>query len=110
MRNALLLAVGCLWAGGNMVSASGQSSSARPNTISVGDRHVCECGAHSPAPPRDREMVPYAGEPPDLSPFAKFATPYDLNYTHPNIYAGPGRDLPETDEPLRSQDWIYRSD
>ena len=31
----------------------------------------------------------------DLSPFAKFATPYDVNYIHPNIYAGAGRDLPE---------------
>ena len=30
-----------------------------------------------------------------MSPFAKFATPYDVNYTHPNIYTGAGRDLPE---------------
>ena len=35
------------------------------------------------------------GEPGDLSPYAKFAAPYDLNYTHPNIYSGAGRDLPE---------------
>ena len=35
------------------------------------------------------------GEPADLSPYAKFAAPYDLNYTHPNIYSGAGRDLPE---------------
>lgn len=55
----------------------------------------CECGAHPPGPPRDREVRPYAGEPADLSPYAKFAQPYDLNYTHPNIYAGAGRDLPE---------------
>jgi ABC-type branched-subunit amino acid transport system substrate-binding protein len=40
-------------------------------------------------------VKPYAGEPADLSPYAKFAEPYDLNYTHPNIYAGAGRDLPE---------------
>ena len=57
--------------------------------------HTCECGAHPPGPPRDREVVPYAGEPADLSPYAKFAAPYDLNYTHPNIYSGAGRDLPE---------------
>ncbi|MFY9853829.1 MAG: ABC transporter substrate-binding protein [Terracidiphilus sp.] len=56
---------------------------------------VCACGAHPPGPPRDREVVPYAGEPADLSPYAKFAAPYDLNYTHPNIYSGAGRDLPE---------------
>ncbi len=58
-------------------------------------RIKCECGAHPPGPPRDREVAPYAGEPADLSPYAKFAAPYDLNYTHPNIYSGAGRDLPE---------------
>jgi ABC-type branched-subunit amino acid transport system substrate-binding protein len=57
--------------------------------------HTCQCGAHPPGPPRDREVTPYAGEPADLSPYAKFAAPYDLNYTHPNIYSGAGRDLPE---------------
>ena len=55
----------------------------------------CECGAHPPGPPRDRAVTPYAGEPADLSPYAKFAAPYDLNYVHPNIYSGAGRDLPE---------------
>ncbi len=55
----------------------------------------CECGAHPPGPARDREVVPYAGEPADLSPYSKFAAPYDLNYTHPNIYSGAGRDIPE---------------
>jgi branched-chain amino acid transport system substrate-binding protein len=55
----------------------------------------CECGAHPPGPPKDREVVPYAGEPTDLSPYSKFAAPYDLNYTHPNIYSGAARDLPE---------------
>lgn len=59
------------------------------------DAHVCECGAHPPGPPRDRVVVPYAGEPADLSPYSKFAQPYDLNYIHPNIYSGAGRDLPE---------------
>ncbi|MGB8260037.1 MAG: ABC transporter substrate-binding protein [Terracidiphilus sp.] len=55
----------------------------------------CECGKNPPGPPRDREVVPYAGEPADMSPYSKFAQPYDLNYTHPNIYSGAGRDLPE---------------
>ena len=31
-------------------------------------------------PPSDRTVTPYAGEPTDLSPYAKFAQPYDLNY------------------------------
>jgi len=57
--------------------------------------HQCECGAHPPGPPRDRVVEPYAGEPADLSPYAKFAAPYDLNYIHPNIYSGAARDLPE---------------
>jgi ABC-type branched-subunit amino acid transport system substrate-binding protein len=56
---------------------------------------VCECGAHPPGPPKDRVVAPYAGEPADMSPYAKFAVPYDTNYTHPNIYSGAARDLPE---------------
>jgi ABC-type branched-subunit amino acid transport system substrate-binding protein len=59
------------------------------------DAHVCECGAHPPGPPKDRVVTPYAGEPADMSPYSKFAAPYDLNYTHPNIYSGAGRDVPE---------------
>ncbi len=59
------------------------------------DTHVCACGAHPPGPPRDRAVAPYAGEPSDLSPYAKFAEPYFLNYIHPNIYSGAGRDIPD---------------
>jgi len=57
--------------------------------------HVCECGAHPPGPPPDRALSPYAAEPGDMSPFAKFASPYDTNYIHPNVYVGAGRDLPD---------------
>jgi len=63
--------------------------------VAAQDAHQCECGAHPPGPPRDRVVQPYAGEPTDLSPYAKFAAPYDLNYVHPNIYSGAGRDLAE---------------
>jgi len=55
---------------------------------------ICECGAHPPGPPRDREVTPYAGEPEDLRPYQKFAAPYDTNYTRPNIYMGAARDIP----------------
>lgn len=58
----------------------------------------CECGKNPPPPPRDRIVAPYAGEPDDMSPYAKFAAPYDRNYLHPNIYSGAGRDLPEPKE------------
>ncbi|MBS1804479.1 MAG: ABC transporter substrate-binding protein [Acidobacteria bacterium] len=56
---------------------------------------TCECGKHPPGPPRDRTVTPYAGEPADLSPYEKFAQPYDLNYIRPNIYVGSGRDIPD---------------
>jgi len=56
---------------------------------------ACECGKHPPGPPKDRLVTPYAGEPEDLSPYSKFAAPYDLNYVHPNIYVGAGRDIPD---------------
>lgn len=59
------------------------------------DAHTCECGVHPPGPPRDRTVAPYAGEPGDLSPYAKFAAPYFLNYTTPNIYTGASRGIPD---------------
>ena len=55
----------------------------------------CECGTHTLPKPKDRVVKPYAGEPADLSPYSKFAEPYDLNYVHPNIYSGAGREIPE---------------
>jgi ABC-type branched-subunit amino acid transport system substrate-binding protein len=87
MRKGLLLAAVCLWAAGVASGAAGQDA--------IKGAHVCECGAHPPGPPKDREVAPYAGEPADLSPYEKFAKPYDLNYTHPNIYSGAARDIPE---------------
>ncbi|MGA2672213.1 MAG: ABC transporter substrate-binding protein [Terracidiphilus sp.] len=63
--------------------------------VAVTGKGTCECGAHPPGPPRDRAVAPYAGEPSDLSPYAKFAAPYDFNYIHPNIYSGAARDIPD---------------
>src|ERR1700742_5058042 len=65
------------------------------STFAQPPTHVCACGKHPPGPPPDRTVQPYAGEPKDLSPYAKFAQPYDLNYIRPNIYAGAGRDIPD---------------
>lgn len=56
---------------------------------------VCECGKHPPAPPRDRTVEPYAGEPQDMRPYGKFQKPYLENYIQPNIYVGSGRDIPD---------------
>ena len=72
--------------------SAGQSGGQEPGKTVA---RVCECGAHPPGPPRDREVAPYAGEPADLRPFSKFAVPYDTNYTHPNIYLGAARDIPD---------------
>jgi branched-chain amino acid transport system substrate-binding protein len=95
MRKAWLIAAACLWLAGGAAQLPAQDSSANSPSSSAKAGHVCECGAHPPVPPRDREVAPYAGEPQDLSPYAKFASPYFVNYTHPNIYTGAGRDLPE---------------
>lgn len=69
--------------------------SAAAATVSAQQTKTCECGKNPPGPPRDRTVTPYAGEPADLSPYEKFAQPYDLNYIRPNIYVGSGRDIPE---------------
>ena len=69
--------------------------SAAAATLSAQQTKTCECGKNPPGPPRDRTVTPYAGEPADLSPYEKFAQPYDLNYIRPNIYVGSGRDIPE---------------
>jgi ABC-type branched-subunit amino acid transport system substrate-binding protein len=55
----------------------------------------CECGKHPPGQTPDRTVAPYAGEPRDLQPYAKFSQPYDVNYVQPNRYFGAGRDIPE---------------
>jgi len=91
MRKEWLLGMACIWAVGGGTNAAPQAPAARQD---AGAR-ACECGAHPPGPPKDRAVAPYAGEPSDLSPYAKFAAPYDLNYIHPNIYSGAGRDIPE---------------
>jgi branched-chain amino acid transport system substrate-binding protein len=95
MQKVWLMAAVCLWVAGGSSLLTGQGSGTSPRDGASSKGHVCECGANPPAPPRDREVAPYAGEPQDLSPYAKFASPYYENYTHPNIYFGAGRDLPD---------------
>ena len=74
---------------------SSQTAEQNASPVTVTGKGTCACGAHPPGPPKDRVVEPYAGEPADLSPYEKFASPYDLNYTHPKIYSGAGRDIPE---------------
>jgi branched-chain amino acid transport system substrate-binding protein len=91
----LLAAGGWLCAAGGQEAAIGSNKGPSPALSPDASRSKCECGAHPPGPPKDRVVMPYAGEPADLSPYSKFASPYDLNYIHPNVYSGAGRDLPE---------------
>lgn len=85
MRRGWMLVGMCWLAMGAALPVAGQ----------VARKRVCECGKHPPGPPKDREEAPYAGEPDDMKPYAKFATPYDLNYIRPNIYVGAARDIPD---------------
>ncbi|MGC2298244.1 MAG: ABC transporter substrate-binding protein [Acidobacteriaceae bacterium] len=88
LREAVVGLVVMLLLTGGLCAQSGGPGSATPGS-------ECACGAHPPGPPPDREIAPYAGTPEDLQPFSKFAQPYDVNYTHPNVYSGAGRDLPD---------------
>ncbi|MGA9583736.1 MAG: ABC transporter substrate-binding protein [Terracidiphilus sp.] len=90
MRKGLLMVAAAVLAAGTTASLAGQEAAKSGS---------CECGTHPPAPPKDRVVEPYAGEPEDLSPYQKFAKPYDLNYIRPNIYTGAGRDIPEPTNP-----------
>ncbi len=91
MGRGCLSVAACLWVAALAATYAGQCQ-AQQEAKAV---HICECGTHPPAPPQDRVVEPYAGEPKDLSPYAKFAAPYDRNYIHPNIYSGAARDLPD---------------
>ena len=80
---------------GTLLAVGGGAGLSAQENVGTSTKKVCSCGAHPPGRPPDRVVVPYAGEPADLRPFAKFTTPYELNYVHPNVYSGAGRDLPE---------------
>jgi len=92
MRTAWLVVAAGVVGVAFAANVSGQNAGSEAGKTKA---RVCECGKHPPGPPRDREVVPYAGEPDDLKPYSKFAAPYDTNYTHPNIYRGAARDIPE---------------
>jgi ABC-type branched-subunit amino acid transport system substrate-binding protein len=95
MRKGWLLIAVCIMATFTVLNLAAQNTSQDGGKATGNGARVCECGAHPPGPPRDREVVPYAGEPADMTPYAKFTKPYDLNYIRPNIYMGAARDIPE---------------
>ena len=93
MRKGWLLVIFGILAACIAVRCLGQDTAKAMDTSA--EKRVCECGAHPPGPPRDREVAPYAGEPTDMRPYAKFRAPYDTNYTRPNIYMGAARNIPD---------------
>jgi branched-chain amino acid transport system substrate-binding protein len=93
MRNRWLFGAACLCATAAAIAA-GQSPDHLPVQPADQPARMCQCGAHPPAPPPTRTAEPYANEPADMSPYGKFVAPYDLNYTQPTIWTGPGRDKP----------------
>jgi len=93
MRRRWRLAAGCFCAAGGAL-LFGQALAGRADQSAGPAAHVCPCGTHPPGPASEWTAKPYAGEPEDMSPYARFATPYYLNYTQPTIWLGPGRDKP----------------
>ena len=92
MRKGILLAAYCFWTicgAATMLCQNVQTQSAlHPNA----KLPACTCGTHPPGPEQTWTLEPYANEPEDMRPFAKFAKPYQLNYLQPTIWNGPGRE------------------
>ena len=95
MRNGWLSAAVCVCAAGCAAIVFTQTPASTPTQIPAQSAQVCQCGAHPPAPPPTRTVEPYANEPADMAPYAKFVTPYYLHYTQPTIWNGPGRNQPD---------------
>lgn len=97
MGKRMLSVAGCIMAVCTAASMAAQTPAAKqtPPARKNAAASVCACGKHPPGPPRDRVVTPYAGEPADMQPFAKFRKPYFEYYTQPNIYTGAGREIPD---------------
>lgn len=96
MGKRWLRAAACLCAAGIAATALSQKPKEQP--AAPADQHAasswCSCGAHPPGPEPEWTAKPYANEPPDMSPYSKFVTPYYLYYLQPTIWNGPGRNIP----------------
>jgi ABC-type branched-subunit amino acid transport system substrate-binding protein len=80
---------------GGAITVLCQQPKTQPARARDEQRPKCQCGAHPPGPERAWTADPYAGEPEDMRPYAKFITPYSFNYLQPTIWNGPGRDTPD---------------
>ena len=95
MRTTWFIAAACICTAGVATILFAQTPADSAVRSAAPSTRVCECGAHPPGPLPTRTVEPYAGEPADMSPYAKFVTPYYLNYTQPTIWNGPGRNAPD---------------
>jgi len=97
MGNRWLWAAVCLSIAGLAATALCQKPMER--AAARADQHAarswCQCGAHPPGPEPTWTAEPYANEPEDMSPYARFVKPYFLNYLQPTIFTGPGRNAPD---------------
>ncbi len=95
MRKGWWLTAACICAVGGAATVLCQQPKTQPARARDEQRSKCQCGAHPPGPERAWTADPYAGEPKDMRPYAKFITPYYFNYLQPTIWNGPGRDTPD---------------
>lgn len=96
MGNRWLWAAACFCTAG--VAATALCQKPKQHPVARAEQSTaeswCQCGAHPSGPEPVWTVQPYANAPKDMSPYAKFATPYSLNYIQPTIWTGPGRDIP----------------
>lgn len=95
MRSRWLLAAACLWAAGGVATALCQEPKHDPAPNAGQHAAACQCGIHPPGPEKKWTAEPYANEPEDMSPYARFVAPYYRNYLQPTIFTGPGRNAPD---------------
>ena len=95
MRKGWWLTAACICAVGGAATALCQQSKTQPDRARDEQGSKCQCGTHPPGPERAWTAEPYAGEPEDMIPYAKFAKPYYSNYLQPTIWNGPGRNTPD---------------
>lgn len=95
MRSRWLLAAACLWAAGGVATALCQEPKHDPAPNAGQYAAACQCGIHPPGPEKKWTAEPYANEPEDMSPYARFVAPYYRNYLQPTIFTGPGRNAPD---------------
>ena len=95
MRRAFQLAACCIWTMCGAATMLCQNEHRQSAPHADPQSATCPCGTHPPGPEQAWTAEPYANEPDDMRPFARFAKPYQSNYLQPTIWNGPGRETPD---------------